>query len=75
VTRTTVRVAAEHARVGLRRGVADAVFLPAGLDHVGVLGVVTREGPDPVVAQELLLVHHDGEHPEETVLVQDCTQR
>src|SRR5688572_16714768 len=38
-----IGVAAEHAGVGLSRQVRDAILLPAGLNAVGVIGVITRE--------------------------------
>ena len=41
-----IRIAAEHARIGLRRQIGDAVFLAAGLDDVRMVGVVARQRAD-----------------------------
>ena len=61
-----VRVAAEHARVGFRRQIADAVFLTIRREDIGV---VTGQCPDPVGAQELVLVEHAGQDPAQPILV------
>ena len=50
----------------------DAVFLVADVEHVGMLGVVARERPDAVGAEELVLVEHLRQHAAELRLVQDC---
>jgi hypothetical protein len=39
-----------------------------------MLGVVARQRPDAVRAQELLLVEHLGEHPAKLRFVQDGTE-
>src|SRR5262249_11105871 len=66
--------AAEHAGVGCGREVGHAVFLVPDTEDVGMLGMVARESPDTVGAQELLLVEHPGEHPAKLSLVQDRSE-
>ena len=69
-----VRVAAEHAGVGLGRQVGDAVFLAAGVDDVGMVGMVARQRADAVRAEELVLVEHLRQHAAELGLVQDGSE-
>ena len=69
-----VGVAAEHAGIGLRRQVRHAVFPTPRGEHIGMLGVVAREGTDAVGAQELLLVEHLRQHPAEPGFVQDRSE-
>ena len=43
-------------------------------EHVGMLGVVARDRPEAVGAQELLLVEHRRQHTAELGLAQDGRQ-
>jgi hypothetical protein len=71
---TPVRVAAEHAGVVLPWQIRDPVLLVSHPEHVGMLGVVTGDGPESVGAQELLFVEHRRQHAAEIGLVQDGGQ-
>ena len=51
-----VGVAAEHRRGGLGRLVVDRGHLAFHVQHVGMVAVVGRQGPQPVRGQELALV-------------------
>jgi len=66
-----VRVAAEHARVGFRRQIAHPVFLAARRKDIGMLGMVARQRPDAVGAQEFVLVEHPGQDASQSVLVDE----
>src|SRR5690242_7958375 len=66
-----VRVAAEHAGIGLRRQVGNTVWLAAGMDDVRMTGMVAREGTEAVGAQKLTFVEHLGQYPPEPDLVED----
>ena len=49
----------------------DAIFLAAGLNNVGMIGVEARQRADAELAEELVLVEHFCQHPAEFGLVQD----
>ena len=66
-----VRVAAEHARVGLGRQVADVVSLIAHVEHERMVGVVPRERSNPMRAEKFVFVEHLREHPPKLVFVED----
>ena len=69
-----VGVAAEHAGVGLRRQIRNAVLLAAGVEDVRMVGVVARQRADAELAEELVLVEHLGQHAAELGFVQDGGQ-
>src|SRR6266851_1558398 len=66
-----VRIAAEHARRGLRGLVVDAVLLAVDLQDVGMVPVVAGERADAVVREELVFVQHVPEHSRELVARHD----
>ena len=69
-----VRVAAEHAGIGLGRQIGDTVFLAAGLDDIGMVGVVARQRAEAVRAQELIFVEHLRQHAAELGFVQNRSE-
>ena len=64
-----VGVTPKHPAVRIARDVADPVLLSAGIEDIGVLGVIARQRANPVGAQKLVLVEHVAEHPAELVRV------
>ena len=61
-------------RVRLGRQIGNAVFLAAGVNDIGMVGVVARQRADAVGAQELVLVEHLRQHAAELGFVQDRSQ-
>ena len=57
--------------IGLRRQVGDPVFLAAGMDDIGVIGVVARQRADAEGAEELVLVEHLRQHAAELDFIED----
>src|SRR5258707_3296739 len=51
-----VGVAAEHARVEVSRKVIHAVFLTLDVDDIGMVGMVAGERPNPIRAEEFVLI-------------------
>ena len=49
----------------------DAIFLAAGVDDIGMVGMEPREGADAELAEEFVLVEHLGQHAAELGFVQD----
>ena len=66
-----VGVAAEHAGVGLGRQVVDVVLLSAPVEHARLLEMAARDRPDPVGAEELVLVEHHRQDPPQPLLVDE----
>ena len=66
-----VGVAAEHPGVRLGGQVVDAVLLPVPVEHARLLEVAARDRPDPVRAEELVLVEHHREDPPQPLLVDE----
>ena len=66
-----VRVATEHAGVGLGRQVVHLVHLPVDVEDERVVEVVAGQRPQAVGAEELVLVEHPRQHPAQLALVED----
>ena len=66
-----VGVPAEHSGVRFRGQIRHLVLLVPDPVREGMLQVELRQGPDPVRAQELVLVEQVGEHPRQLVLVEE----
>src|SRR5215472_17117157 len=66
-----VRIAAEHAGVGLRRQVRHPVLLISDAEDVGMIGVIARERAYSVGAQKLLLIEHRRQYATELDVIED----
>src|SRR6185295_410822 len=64
-----VRIAAEHAAIGLGRSIRDLILIGAAAEYVWMIAVISRQRTDTEVAEEFLGVEHSGEHATQLVFI------
>src|SRR5262249_44063069 len=64
-----VRVATEHACIGLGRQIIDPIFTSLEVEHKGMVTVILRQRPYAVRTEELVLVEHIAQNATELLLV------